>query len=487
MKNSLTPSNIPSPETSATQKWWAMLGIGLGVLMFTLDGSIVNLALPTLIDTLNTTFATIQWVVLSYLLVATVLVLGAARLGDMFGKKRLYLWGLILFTFASLLCGLAPSVEWLIAFRAIQGLGAVFISALARAIVAEVFPPSERGKAFGIIGAVVSLGISLGPAAGGLLIGIAGWRLIFLVNIPIGIFTSFIIVRFVPPSAIANGNQRFDALGSAIITLSLLSFALGMTQGQVEGFTVKTLTLLAIAVLGLVVFLAIEARISQPMLDLKMFRNREFSLSLLMGCLVTFVFTGVLFIIPFFLELVLKYANQKVGLMLALFSIFSGIVAPFSGGMSDRFGSRVISLMGIVLMLSGCLVMSTFDSHLNDLVYIGQIVPFGMGFGMFQSPNNSAIMGSVPKERLGIASGLLSLSRTLGQTVALPLMGTLFAGLALNNAHMAKNSQVTAAPPESLVYGLQGTFRFAALILCIAAALAAVVWRMEQRSRRASH
>jgi len=136
------PSNLPPAKTSESQKWWAMLGIGLGLLMFTLDGSIVNIAMPTLVKTLNTTFATVQWVSVSYFLVVTTLVLGAARLGDMFGKKQLYLWGLILFTIASLLCGLAPSIEWLIAFRALQGLGAVFIAALGVAIVTEVFPPS---------------------------------------------------------------------------------------------------------------------------------------------------------------------------------------------------------------------------------------------------------------------------------------------------------------------------------------------------------
>ena len=162
-----------------------MLGIGLGVLMFTLDVSIVNIALPSLVRILHTNFATIQWIVLSYLLVVTALVLGVARLGDMFGKKRLYLTGLVIFTISSLLCGLAPGVEWLIAFRTLQGLGAVFISALGAAIITEVFPDSERGSALGIIGAVVSLGIALGPTVGGLLIGIAGWRTISWSTFPL--------------------------------------------------------------------------------------------------------------------------------------------------------------------------------------------------------------------------------------------------------------------------------------------------------------
>lgn len=471
-----TPSN-GSPQT----KWWAMLGIGLGVLMFTIDTSIVNIALPTLVQELNTSFALIQWVVLSYLLIVTALVLGAARLGDMFGKKRLYIGGLILFTISSLLCGLAPSVGFLIGFRALQGLGAVFISGLGAAIVTEVFPQSERGRALGIIGAIVSLGIALGPSVGGLLIGVAGWRLIFLVNVPIGIVASFIIVRFVPPSAVSQAKQSFDSLGALMITVTLVCFSLGMTYGQIQGFgSSTTLTLLAVAAISLVCFLAIEARLKQPMLDLQIFRDLQFSLSLLLGLLVFIVIAGTIFILPFFLELVKHYPTRQVGLLLAVSPVLGGLVAPISGSLSDRFGSRIISLTGLVLMIGGCLLISTFDAQLTELGYILRVAPFGIGLGMFQSPNNSAIMGGVPRERLGIASGLLSLSRTLGQITGLPLLGALFGALVIASAHLAPHTDVTAAPAYALVYGVQGAFRIAALILFVAAVLAAFLWLVER-------
>jgi EmrB/QacA subfamily drug resistance transporter len=464
-----------------------MLGIGLGVLMFTIDTSIVNIALPTLVNQLNTTFATIQWVVLSYLLVLTALVLGVARLGDMLGKKRLYSIGLIIFTISSLLCGLAPSVGYLIGFRALQGLGAVFISALGAAIITEVFPDSERGRALGIIGAIVSLGVSLGPSVGGLLIGIAGWRLIFFVNLPIGIFASFIVARVVPPSARSGITQRFDWLGALVMTVTLTCFALGMTEGQNRGFgSGISLTLLAAAAIGLVCFLVVEARIKQPMLNLGIFRNLQFSLSLLMGLLVFIVIAGIIFILPFFLELVLKFSTQKVGLLLAVSPVLGGIVAPISGTLSDRFGSRIITLIGLVFMVVGCLLFSTFDTQLTELGYILRVAPFGIGFGFFQSPNNSAIMGGVSRERLGIASGLLSLSRTLGQTAGVPLLGALFAALAISSANLAPNIKITTAPAEALVYGVQGTFRVAALILCAATVLTAIVWRMERSQGKAS-
>ncbi len=487
MRSTRVDSSATPPNRSPNSKWWAMLGIGLGVLMFTIDTSIVNIALPTLVNQLNTTFATIQWVVLSYLLVLTALVLGVARLGDMLGKKRLYSIGLIIFTISSLLCGLAPSVGYLIGFRALQGLGAVFISALGAAIITEVFPDSERGRALGIIGAIVSLGVSLGPSVGGLLIGIAGWRLIFFVNLPIGIFASFIVARVVPPSPRSGITQRFDWLGALVMTVTLTCFALGMTEGQNRGFgSGISLTLLAAAAIGLVCFLVVEARIKQPMLNLGIFRNLQFSLSLLMGLLVFIVIAGIIFILPFFLELVLKFSTQKVGLLLAVSPVLGGIVAPISGTLSDRFGSRIITLIGLVFMVVGCLLFSTFDTQLTELGYILRVAPFGIGFGFFQSPNNSAIMGGVSRERLGIASGLLSLSRTLGQTAGVPLLGALFAALAISSANLAPNIKITTAPAEALVYGVQGTFRVAALILCAATVLTAIVWRMERSQGKAS-
>lgn len=468
----------PEPNSSPN-KWWAMLGVGLGVLMFTIDGSIVNIALPTLVQVFHTDFATIQWVALSYLLVVTALVLGAARLGDMIGKKQLYQGGLVVFTLSSLLCGLAPGVGWLIGFRALQGLGAVMISALGAAIVTEVFPTEERGRALGIIGAVVSLGVSLGPTVGGLLIGFSDWKAIFLVNVPIGIFASFVVARNVPSSTKNPAKQKFDWLGALIMTVILVCFSLGMTYGQNQGFgSSTTVMLLAIASLGLIGFLWVETRIKQPMLDLGLFRNIKFSLSLLTALLVFIAITGVIFVIPFFLELVLHYPTQRVGLLLAVSPVLGGIVAPMSGNLSDRFGPRIISLIGMLLMTIGCLTISTFDAQLNELGYIVRVAPYGIGFGMFQSPNNSAILGEVARERLGIASGLLSLSRTLGQTIGLPLLAALFTVLTLSHS---RGADVTTAPSEALVFGLQGTFRIAAGVLFAATVLVAWLWRMDRR------
>jgi MFS family permease len=203
---------------------------------------------------------------------------------------------------------------------------------------------------------------------------------------------------------------------------------------------------------------------------------------LLSGLLVFIVIAGVIFIAPFFLELVLHYSTQQVGLLLAVSPVLGGIVAPFSGNLSDRFGPRIISLIGLVLMTVGCLGISTFNAQLTELGYIVRVAPFGIGLGMFQSPNNSAILGQVPPERLGIASGLMSLSRTLGQTTGLSVMGALFAVLTLSQSSAV---DVTAAPAEALVFGLQRTFRIAAIVLFTAAVLVAFLWRTGGREQKA--
>jgi EmrB/QacA subfamily drug resistance transporter len=469
--------SIADSQQPPVEKWWVMVGISLGILMYTIDTSIVNIALPTLVEQLHTDFATVQWVGLSYVLVVTAFVLGAARLGDMFGKKPLYLGGLIVFTISSLLCGLAPSIETLIGARALQGVGAVMISALGAAIIAETFPLAERGKALGIIGAVVSLGIALGPSVGGVLVGAAGWRSIFMVNLPIGILASLVVNKYVPNTRKNQPGQRFDFWGSLIISVVLVCFSLGMTEGQRQGFlSVVPLGLLLFSALSLVGFIAIESRLAQPMLDLSLFRNQIFSLSLLTGWLVFMALGGSSLLIPFFLQLVMHYPIGHIGLLMAVTPVIGGLISPLAGNLSDRFGTRSIMLIGMLLMILGCLAISTLNAQMGDLDYLLRVIPLGLGWGIFQSPNNGAILSAVPPQRLGIASGLLSLTRTLGQTTGLPLFAAIFAAIALTG-HAGNINQ---APAAAIVSGFQGSFQLAAVLLAIAAGLTLLLWRLEK-------
>lgn len=479
--------HVQKPALTANAKnakWLAMLGVGMGVFMATLDASIVNISLPTLVKDLHTDLATVEWVVLSYVLVLTSLMLGVARLGDMFDKKKLYLGGLALFTISSFLCGLSPNVYWLIGFRALQGLGAALTQALGTAIITEVFPISERGRALGMIGTTVSTGIAIGPPLGGLLIGLVGWKSIFLVNVPVGILALFVVSRFVPSSSTRPG-QRFDSVGAAVLFFTLAFYALGMTIGQQQGFTGGTAELLLFAaVAGLFIFLFIERRIIQPMVDLSLFRNVLFSLNLVMGFLVFVVMAGM-FIMPFFLQIVKGFSTEQVGLLLMVNPIAMGVVAPIAGSLSDRFGSRGISLIGLVMIIIGCLTVSTLNPNVGALGFILRMLPFAFGQGMFQSPNNSAIMGAVPRDRLGVASGLLALSRTLGTTTGLPLMGAVFTSLVVTSAHMGATIDINTAPAQALVSGVNGTYRIAAFVILGAVILATVALYIDSRRKLA--
>jgi EmrB/QacA subfamily drug resistance transporter len=475
-------NELRQEDKKASEKWWTVLGVGIGVFIFALDVYIVNLALPIMVDSLHTSFATIQWIVLSYLLAIAIFVLSVAKLGDVWSKKRLYIIGLIVFTVSSLLCGLAPTVEFLIVFRAFQGIGAAFLSGLGTAMIVEVFPPEERGLGLGIRAGVFGLGISSGPTVGGLLIGLGGWPLIFLVNVPIGIIGILIVARFVPSSIVSGAKEGFDIIGTLILTITLTCFTLGITLLQSGGSgSNAALPMLALSAISLVGFLVLEARISEPMLDLKIFRSLEFSLGLGLRFLGNFVMAGVIFMLPFFLELVKHYPTEQAGLLLAVPPIIIVLTAPVAGILSDRFGAAIISLIGLVLMAVGCLLVSTFDTELTVLNYIVAIIPYGLGVGMFQSPNNSAIMGAAPKERLGIASGLLSLSRILGQTAGVPLVGALFSFVTIASAKLASNVDVTNAPVDALVLGTQITFRVVTALLIASTILAGFSWFLEQK------
>ena len=256
---------MPSPPANAdySRKWHVMIATGLGIFLGTIDASIVNVALPTMAKELDTTFAAVQWVVLAYLLTLATLTLGVGRLGDMLGKKPIYTTGFAIFTLGSVLCGMAPGIEWLVGFRVVQAIGAAMIFALGMAIITQAFPPSERGKALGISGALVSIGIVIGPSLGGLIVDLWSWRWIFIVNLPIGILGTAAAHRFVPDVP-PPGGQRFDFAGAAVFFVALMTFMLGLSLAQSRGFgSVSVLALIGVGIAAITLFVAIKRQISK--------------------------------------------------------------------------------------------------------------------------------------------------------------------------------------------------------------------------------
>lgn len=452
-------------ESTTTNKWLVMTAVLTAVFLATVDASIVNVSLATLQRELDTSFALVQWVVLAYLLTLISLVLIFGRLGDIVGKRKLYLSGFVLFTIASTLCGLAPSIGWLIGFRALQALGGSMLQALGFAILTEAFPKEERGKALGIAGTTVSLGIAVGPSLGGLLIGIFSWRAIFLVNLPVGIVGTYLAWRHVP-NIVPVGKQRFDFVGAFLLTVTLLAFSLGMTAGQEIGFDdLRSIGLLIGALVGLIAFIAVEQRVPFPTINLSLFRNALFSINLYAGASVFIIVAGT-FLYPFYLEYVLEYEIEQIGLMMASFPIMLGVLSPLAGTLSDRLGTRPIAITGLIIGVIACLGISTLDQNTTAFGFIIRLVVLGGAIGVFQSPNNSAVMGTVPRAQLGIASGLLATSRNIGQIIGVPLLGTVFA--IRTYALAGTSGDIEDLPVEAIVGGMQAVFLFAAAVLALA-------------------
>jgi len=469
-------------QVDYSRKWYVMAAVAMGIFLATVDGSIVNITLPTLVNAFQVDFAVVEWVVLSYLLAVTTLMLGIGRLADMLGKKMLYNTGFIIFTVGSLLCGLASTVYLLIAFRVLQAIGAAMTMALGTAIVTEAFPPQERGKALGITGLMVSLGVITGPTLGGIILEAASWHWVFFVNLPFGVVGTLLVARFVPALR-PQGGQRFDYWGALTLFAGLMSFLLALTFGQQDGFGAPaSLALFAAAAVGLAAFVVIELRSEQPMIDLSLFRNGLFSVNLITGFMTFVASAGTVLLMPFYLQNVLGHSPRTAGLLMVVVPVALGIFAPLSGILSDRFGTRPLTVVGLALLLVGYLAVSTLSTETSMWGYVLRFLPVGIGMGMFQSPNNSAIMGSVPRERLGVASGLLAITRTLGQTTGIAVLGALWSGRVFAYAGQVYAGGATSAPAAFQVAGLQDSV----LIMCalVLAGLGLSVWALLQESRQ---
>ena len=421
------PVTTPPPEIDYTRKWHVMAAAGLGIFLGTIDASIVNVALPTISTDLNTTFATVQWVVIAYLLTVATLTLGVGRLGDMLGKKPIYTTGFAVFTAGSVLCGLAPGIEALIAARVLQALGAAMIFALGMAIITQAFPPSERGRALGISGALVSIGIVIGPSLGGLIVDQWSWRWIFIVNLPIGVLGTAAAHRFVP-AVPPPGGQKFDFRGAAVFFVALFTFMLGLSLAQGRGFgSPVVLGLLATGVAAMALFIAIEKRVEQPMLDLDLFADRLLTINLITGWITFFAISGLFILVPFYLENALNASPREVGLLIAPTPLLLGVTAPISGSISDRVGPRRVLVFGLGVLVITYLLMTLLQADSPKWLIAAIMAPAGIGMGIFQSPNNSAVMGSAPSERLGVTSAMLTITRNTGQLTGISVLGALWA------------------------------------------------------------
>jgi EmrB/QacA subfamily drug resistance transporter len=450
------------------RKWLILTSVSLGSLMATLDGSIVNIALPAIQNDFRIDLTTIEWVVVAYLLVVGGLLLPFGRLGEVLTFKRVYLVGFTVFTLASVCCGASPNVAGLVGFRVVQGVGAAMIMAMGPAIVARTFPAGERGRALGLNGISVSIGLSLGPALGGVLTQVATWRAIFLINAPIGLLAIVWAARVLPAETPGKG-QSFDVRGAALSGVALFALLLALSDGQQWGWTSPAIIglLIAFVVLG-AAFIVAEGGSIQPMIDLALFRIRPFSAGL---ASVVVAFSGLFtatFLLPFLLEQGSGFSPIEAGLLLTPMPITMALVAPFSGAASDRFGPRMLASAGMAIMVLGLLSLTQLPVNfaLPDLVW--RLVLLGLGQGLFMSPNSSAVLGSVPRPRLGTASGTLAQMRVNGQVLGVALSGAIVATrLPVHLAELGGGTPSGALQSAALAGAIHDAFVVAAIVCCV--------------------
>jgi EmrB/QacA subfamily drug resistance transporter len=436
------------------------------MLLSSLGTSIANVGLPTLAQAFNASFQQVQWVVLAYLLAIAALIVGAGRLGDLIGRRRLLLAGILLFTAASVLCGVAPTLWLLVAARAAQGLGAAVMMALTMAFVGDAVPGEKTGSAMGMLGATSAIGTALGPSLGGVLIAGFGWPAIFLINLPLGVITLLLAYRYLPIDRRqrAMGGTNLDLAGTLLLALSLAAYALAMTMGR-GSFGPLNLALLLAAGCGVGLFVFAETKAAAPLIRLEMLRNPVLSAGLAMSTLVSTVVMATLVVGPFYLSGALALDAAGVGLVMSCGPVVAALAGVPAGRMVDRFGAHRMSIAGLIGMAAGCAILPLLPARFGVAAYIAPLAVITAGYALFQAANNTAVMTNVQPGERGVISGLLNLSRNLGLITGASVMGAVF-------ALGAAATDITTARPESVVAGMRLTFAVAAALVTLALGIA---------------
>ncbi|HEY0838002.1 MAG TPA: MFS transporter, partial [Azospirillum sp.] len=411
---------------------WALAGLSIGMLLPSLGTSIANVALPTLAEAFGASFQHVQWIVVAYLLASTTVIVSVGRLGDILGRRRLLLAGIVLFTAASVLCAVAPTLWLLIAARAGQGLGAAVMMALTMAFVGQTVPKARIGSAMGLLGTMSAVGTALGPSLGGVLIAGFGWPAIFLVNLPLGVLAFLLARRQLPADGEGPAADRagigggLDGLGTLLLALTLGAYALAMTIGR-GSFGPLNVALLLTAAAGAGLFVRAESRAASPLVQLTMFRDPTVGTGFVMSMLVSTVIMATLVVGPFYLARTLALDTALVGIVMSAGPLAAALTGVPAGRLVDRFGARRMTIAGLVGTGAGSCLLSAIPATLGVSGYLVPIVVTTAGYALFQTANNTAVMSDIAPDRRGVVSGMLTLSRNLGLVTGASVMGAVFA------------------------------------------------------------
>ncbi|HBF39104.1 MAG TPA: MFS transporter [Firmicutes bacterium] len=404
-----------NPEISNTRKWITLGITSIATFMGTLNSTIVNVALPVMPKELKVPISIIQWVVSSYLLTTVLLLLVWGKISDIYGKKYIFAMGTLVFALGSALCGFSHTLVMLTVARIIQAVGTSAMFSLSMAIVSGVFPVNERGKALGVVCTMVAIGTIAGSSLGGILVSAFGWPSIFMVNVPIGIVGSILSFIFIPEVCERQENKPFDRKGVIFFSLMIVSLFMGLLLAQ-QGVlpAIYLVGAIIIATVCLIMFVKVEARVKNPLLNLDLFREKEFSFGLISAYFSFIILNSTMLFIPFYLQDILKFSTLKSGLILAVYPISMGIIAPISGWLSDRITHRPLTVLGMAVTAVAMILLSMLGQKSLTSEVVILLAVLGSGLAIFQSPNNARVMGSVSQNKLGIASGTNALFRYIG-------------------------------------------------------------------------
>ena len=436
------------------KKYAILCAVCLGTVLSAYVSSCVNIALPNIMAALNFNMDSIVWVSLGYMLPYGSTLPITGKLGDQFGAKTMYIWGLIIFTLASLLCGMTTTSTTMILFRIVQGIGAGMLLPNAMAIVAETFGAHERGQALGIWSAMAAAGSAMGPTVGGYLIENYDWRLVFFSVGPICVL-SVIFALLVIPKSNRKPKVAIDYPGAAFLITSISSLLIAMNQGQKEGWdSLYIIVLLYIAFAAFVLFLIIELKVQQPMIEMRLFNNRTFTIANLVGFITFGAFYGGNFLLPFFLKSILGYSSTTAGLVLLPLTATMVIFSPLGGRLADRFGSRLPAFSGVMLIGCALYSLSTISADYSSYDFFVRLALFGMGLGLTMSPLTNCAVASLPKDKIGVGSGVFNLSKIIGGSIGVVMAETLLARREILHAAQLSEYLVPSSRSEQEVFKL---------------------------------
>ncbi|MCF1684552.1 MFS transporter [Tetragenococcus halophilus] len=471
-------NSFQEDKTVQKNRWWILVSVSMFTFMSTLDGSIVNIALPTISKDLAVPMNQSEWIVSIYLMIVCSCLLLFGKVGDSFGKIKVYRIGTLVFTIGSLLCGFNQSLLFLLIARVIQAIGASMTMATNTGIITEVFPLKERGRALGSIGAFVSLGAIAGPGLGGIILAQLSWQYIFWINVPVGIITMLIGEKFLPKDITKSG-QKIDKAGFVNFSLFILSLFGGVFLGQEQGFSsLVPFVLFAVAFVTFVLFLFVEKRLELPLITFSIFKNKIFTMSLFSALLIFSSNFFVNVIIPFYLQNARGLSPSYAGFLMMTFPFLMVIGSPISGYLTDKIGSELLVLLGLSLLVVTQLMYVFMNVYTPIWYYILATAIMGLGNSLFQSPNNTMIMSSVPKGNLGVAGSMNSFARNFGMVMGIAASTTIL----YHAMSMKMGEKVTTYIPgraDVFIYGMKITFLGSALICLVALLLTA--WRIKKQ------